>query len=94
MSPYWGHHYHFHMRIGCPGGSANCRPQKPPGGDTGCTTELAYWFRLLTDPPKPAVPSAPQKPKPQLTLARLPAQCRTVLDAEPIVAPRPVKVER
>src|SRR3954452_13928670 len=35
VRPYWGHDYHFHVRIGCPGGSAECRPQDPPPGTDG-----------------------------------------------------------
>ena len=27
VRPYWGHDYHFHIRIGCPAGSPECRPQ-------------------------------------------------------------------
>ena len=94
VRPYWGHHYHFHMRIGCPDGSKGCRPQKPTSGDTGCTTELAYWFKLLTDPPKPSPPPKRTKPRPPLTLAGLPDACRQVLDASAIVPPRPAEVSR
>lgn len=94
VRPYWGHHYHFHVRIGCPPGSPNCRPQKPTTGAPGCTTEIDYWFRLLTNPPKPSKPAVKRKPRPPLTLARLPDQCRTVLDANAIVAPVPLPVRR
>jgi penicillin-insensitive murein endopeptidase len=96
VRPYWGHHYHFHLRIGCPRGSSGCRRQKPTTGDHGCTKELAYWFRLLTQPPKPRPKPPKIKPKRRLpiTLARLPADCRTVLDAQPIVPPAPVPARR
>ncbi|MBU2533163.1 MAG: penicillin-insensitive murein endopeptidase [Alphaproteobacteria bacterium] len=94
VRPYWGHHYHFHVRIGCPPGSTGCRSQDPPTGDTGCTSELDYWYRLLTDPPKPSGPEVKRKPRPPLTLARLPAECRQVLDAAAIVAPAPVPAKR
>ncbi|MDL1861214.1 hypothetical protein FBR04_09315, partial [Betaproteobacteria bacterium PRO7] len=40
VRPYFGHYYHFHLRIGCPKGSSNCQAQPPvPGGD-GCGAEL------------------------------------------------------
>ncbi len=95
VRPYWGHHYHFHVRIGCPPGSPGCRSQKPVTGAPGCTTELAYWFRLLTAPPKPRKrPRKKRKPRPPLTLAGLPAACRTVLDAGAIIPPVPVPVRR
>src|SRR5882757_4443626 len=36
VRPYWGHDYHFHVRIKCPADSPECKPQDPvPAGD-GC----------------------------------------------------------
>ena len=78
VRPIWGHHYHFHIRIGCPEGSAGCVPQAAPPGDDGCGKELTDWFALLTRPPAPP-PAKPPPPKPPLTLDQLPAECRTVL---------------
>src|ERR1700722_16657488 len=41
---YWGHNYHFHVRIACPEGETACRSQDPvPPGD-GCDKSLAWWF--------------------------------------------------
>jgi len=101
VRPYWGHHYHFHMRIGCPPGSTGCRRQKPTTGAAGCTTELAYWFKLMTNPPKPKRPKVKRpkvkrkkKKRSPITLSKLPAACRTVLDAPTIVAPRPTPASR
>jgi hypothetical protein len=34
VRPYFGHFYHFHVRIGCPSGSTNCQAQ-PPVPDVG-----------------------------------------------------------
>lgn len=83
VRPYWGHFYHFHVRIGCPADSPLCTKQAPIPGDDGCGKELDDWFKLLTAPPKPkppvAQPAKPVKPKPPLTLADLPAECRTVV---------------
>lgn len=81
VRPYWGHNYHFHVRIGCPKGSEGCREQSPPAADDGCGKELDDWFALLTAPPKPP-PAVPPKPKPPLTLADLPAECRLVLESD------------
>ncbi len=84
VRPFWGHHYHFHIRIGCPAGSANCKPQAPTTGDDGCGKEIDYWFDLFTKPPpkpKPDEPKKKIKPRPPLTLAGLPGECREVLEA-------------
>lgn len=76
IRPWWGHHYHFHVRLKCPRGASGCVNQRPvPAGD-GCGKSLDYWFRLLKAPPKPKKPKAKRKP---LTVADLPAACRKVL---------------
>lgn len=89
VRPYFSHYYHFHMRIGCPPGSTNCQHQPPvPDGD-GCGTELTDWLKRVAPKPKPPAtaekppqkPSKPQPPKPEMTLADLPADCRGVLTA-------------
>ncbi len=86
VRPYWGHHYHFHVRIGCPPGSTDCSPQKPVPGDDGCGKELDDWLRLIAKTaPEPAPIPIPQPPavvakeKPPMTLDQLPAECRMVL---------------
>lgn len=79
VRPYWGHHYHFHVRIACPKDSASCVKQAAVPGDDGCGKELDDWFALLTAPPKPPGPKRP--PPPPLTIDGLPAECRAVIDA-------------
>ena len=44
LRPWWGHHYHFHVRLHCPAGQATCKPQSPPPESHGCGKELAWWF--------------------------------------------------
>jgi penicillin-insensitive murein endopeptidase len=81
IRPYWGHHSHMHIRLACPKGSDNCEAQAPPPSDDGCGKEVDDWIKLLSRPPVPAKPGAkPAKPKPPLTLAQLPAECRMVLE--------------
>lgn len=82
VRPYFGHYYHFHMRIGCPKDSTHCRHQPPPSGDDGCGKELDNWFRRLTRPapPKPKEVK-PRPPKPPITLADMPKECAVVLEA-------------
>jgi penicillin-insensitive murein endopeptidase len=83
VRPFWGHHYHFHLRMGCPAGSPGCKGQKPVTGDDGCGKELDDWYALLTAPPKP--PKKGEKPKPPardtMLVSDLPSACRAVLAA-------------
>ena len=77
---YWGHHYHFHVRMACPKGSGNCEHQPALPNDDGCGKELTHWLALVKQPPKPGPPGPP---KPALTMAQLPAECGTVLSSGP-----------
>ena len=79
LRPWWGHDYHFHVRLLCPPDSPDCKPQPPPESEDGCGHELDSWFKDSTIHPKP--PLIPPKPKPPLTLAGLPAACRQVVAA-------------
>jgi penicillin-insensitive murein endopeptidase len=73
---YWGHNYHFHVRIACPAGDTGCQAQEPvPPGD-GCDKSLAWWF---TDEALHPYVNPNAKPKPPLTLAQLPPECRQVV---------------
>jgi penicillin-insensitive murein endopeptidase len=98
VRPYWGHFYHYHVRIGCPADSPGCTKQAPIPGDDGCGKELEDWFKLLTAPPKPkpkpVVPAKPVKPKPPLTLADLPPECQTVVGDGIETASPPAKPAR
>ena len=81
IRPWYGHHYHFHVRLNCPRGARGCLDQDaPPAGD-GCD-EAQGWVNNILNPPPPA-PRDPNAPKPQprreLTLADLPDQCAAVL---------------
>jgi len=95
VRPYFGHFYHFHMRIGCPDGSTNCKSQPSvPDGD-GCGAELTDWLKRVAPKKKkpaeaanpPAKPSKPSPKKPEMTLADLPADCKAVLTAGGNVPP-------
>ncbi|WP_238121724.1 MULTISPECIES: penicillin-insensitive murein endopeptidase [unclassified Xanthobacter] len=80
VRPYWGHDYHMHVRLACPTGNADCRPQEaPPPGD-GCGSELDWWFSDAVLHPKPD--KEPAKPKPPLTLKDLPPACAVVLNGK------------
>ncbi len=94
VRPWWGHYYHFHIRLKCPPGMDGCENQKPPSGDDGCGTELANWFKMLRKAeiaaPRVATPGATPVAKKQLALGDLPKECMTVLTAGggmPTIAP-------
>ncbi len=85
IRPWYGHHYHFHVRLSCPADNPGCRGQAaPPQGD-GCGAELTRWLKPQPKPKKPKKPikkvKPPKKKKP-VTLAALPNACRAVLDAD------------
>src|ERR1700693_5235180 len=80
VRPWYGHDYHFHIRMACPPGSSDCKGQPSQSGGEGCGAgDLAYWFKDSILHPTP--PTKPEKPRPPVTLAQLPAACRQVLAA-------------
>ena len=85
IRPWWGHHYHFHVRLKCPKGLKGCVNQAaPPAGD-GCA-DAQKWVDDILNPPPPVKPdpNAPKvKPKPrrEYVLADLPKQCAAVLQS-------------
>ena len=84
VRPYYGHNYHFHIRMKCPEGMKACKNQAPaaPKDGTGCGEELAYWMGPTPWAKKKRDPNAPPiKPAPPLTLTGLPAECRAVVTA-------------
>jgi penicillin-insensitive murein endopeptidase len=80
VRPFWGHDYHFHIRITCPEDSKQCQSQPAPKESEGCAaSDFAYWFKDSVLHPKP--PKEPPKPSRGPTLAQLPPDCRQVLAA-------------
>ncbi|PKU25082.1 penicillin-insensitive murein endopeptidase [Telmatospirillum siberiense] len=74
LRPWWGHDDHFHVRLHCQPGDAECVPGAPlPPGD-GCGGELQSWIISgdWKSRPKPHDPLKVQRPEP-------PAACRTIL---------------
>lgn len=80
IRPWWGHHYHFHVRLTCPKGAAGCENQAPPPAGDGCD-DAQVWVDNILNPPPPD-PNAPKpKPRKELTVADLPNQCINVLQS-------------
>ena len=78
IRPWWGHHYHFHVRLNCPAGDRACREQAPiPPGD-GCA-DARQWVANILNPPPPDPNATPARPRGELTMADLPGQCSGIL---------------
>jgi len=91
IRPYYGHNYHFHVRLKCPKGATGCVTQKPTvsqlskGGD-GCDKTLYSWVK----PPSKVKPKKKkkvvQKKKKRgardYVMADLPRQCHGVLSSQ------------
>ena len=75
---WWGHHYHFHVRLNCPRGAAACEDQAPPPAGDGCA-DAAEWVANILNPPPPDPNAPPPKPRRELLLADLPRQCAQIL---------------
>src|SRR5262249_62361504 len=75
VRPWSRHQDHLHIRLRCPAGNADCKPQPAPPSEEGCGKDLDFWFTDAVLHPKPSPPGR------QLTMANLPAECRKVLNA-------------
>lgn len=84
IRPWWGHHYHFHVRLGCPDGQKECRSQEPPPDDPECGSELDWWFSEEAAEKLRKSIAASEKLTPaerlQKKLAKVPAECGVFLD--------------
>jgi penicillin-insensitive murein endopeptidase len=81
VRPWWGHHYHFHVRLNCPAGATNCTNQAPPPPGDGCD-DAQGWVDRILNPPPPDPDAPPPTPRTDLTMASLPGQCLDVLNAQ------------
>ncbi len=87
IRPYWGHHYHMHVRIRCQPGSPNCKSQAGTGTDDGCGKPLQWWFKVAFAPKKKVKKKKIVKKKKKKKkvrrykiMADLPKACLTVLN--------------
>jgi penicillin-insensitive murein DD-endopeptidase len=81
VRPWWGHDYHFHIRMKCPPGAGECKGQPDQGGGEGCSkADLAYWLKDSIIHPTPSK-EPPKPPSHGMTMAALPAACKAVLAA-------------
>lgn len=79
IRPWFGHTYHFHVRLACPSSSQDCVNQKDPPIGNGCGSELDSWMK----PSELAKKRLAQKPRTKdKMLSDLPLECRNVLSAK------------
>lgn len=80
VRPWWGHHYHFHVRLACPRGARDCVDQAPPPPGDGCA-EARQWVDRILNPPPPDPNPPKSAPRRELTLVDLPRECAAVLQS-------------
>ena len=78
IRPWWGHHYHFHVRLECPSNAGACVNQAPPPAGDGCD-QAQEWVDNILNPPPPDPNAKPAPPRRELVMADLPQQCAQVL---------------
>jgi penicillin-insensitive murein endopeptidase len=80
VQPWWGHDWHFHVRLACPPDSPECQPQAARDAGDGCAPkEFDHWYSEAIPSVKPGSP--PPNPRPGPKMSELPAACRQVLQA-------------
>jgi penicillin-insensitive murein endopeptidase len=84
IRPWYGHHYHFHVRLSCPKGLKGCENQAPPPAGDGCADAQKWVDDIISPPPpKPRDPNAPPpKKRRELVLSDLPLQCSSILSSQ------------
>jgi penicillin-insensitive murein endopeptidase len=84
IRPWWGHHYHFHVRLACPADESQCRAQATVPQGAGCGKALAWWFsKEAADTLRESMEKSRKKTDAQRLadkLAKLPGNCADVLN--------------
>lgn len=73
IRPWWGHDAHIHIRLACPTGNSQCKPQKPPPPGSGCDHWLDQWVEDQKLPPR-------KQKKSRKKALVLPTACYQLLD--------------
>ena len=79
VRPFWGHDYHFHVRIGCQPGSSGCKAQAETSPGDGCDASLDWWFTKKAQLPSNNADTP--KARDVMTMRALPRECMAVLQA-------------
>jgi penicillin-insensitive murein endopeptidase len=81
IRPFYGHHYHFHIRIACQDGSPGCKKQAEVARGEGCDASLDWWFKVALAPKKPKKEDDADTPPKPLMVSQLPGPCASILSA-------------
>lgn len=89
LRPWYGHNDHFHVRLKCPVGAADCETQTPTvaelsKGGNGCDASLDWWvttylYELKHPPPPPKIAPPHVRGPREYVLSDLPAKCAGLL---------------
>ncbi len=74
VRPWYGHNYHFHVRLKCDPGNKACKNSEPVPAGNGCDETLAWWF---TDEAKAKLLEAMSQKRVELPV--LPEACAEVI---------------
>ncbi|WP_373355441.1 penicillin-insensitive murein endopeptidase [Pseudoroseicyclus sp. CXY001] len=80
VRPWYGHNYHFHVRLDCPAGADYCEPQEPPPPGDGCADARA-WVNNILNPPPASDDGDPAPSSGPLRMSSLPGACLAVSNA-------------
>jgi penicillin-insensitive murein endopeptidase len=82
IRPIYGHDEHFHVRLECPPGAPNCKPQAAVAAGDGCDKSLAWWFtKEPWEAPKKDPNAKPPKPPRPMMVSDLPRACAAIAAA-------------
>ncbi len=81
IRPWWGHNYHFHVRLKCQDGSPACKNQAPvDSSNDGCAWANEFYGMYISKTiPVPSGGGGGGGSKGPLTLSRMPAQCASLV---------------
>jgi penicillin-insensitive murein endopeptidase len=76
LRAWWGHEEHLHVRLNCPADSPQCMPHTPAlsPADSGCGTELDWWFSKEADDEWQKIISTPS----ERLFPELPPECENL----------------
>jgi len=76
IRPWWGHTYHYHVRLACPNNSLYCNQQNPVTQTDGCDETLDWWYS------EEALQTREKKSMKEASDVKLPLQCEKVLQSD------------